>query len=249
MIEFIQDFKQRIKSAQGPKTKLCLALYRKILLADLPLPLAPYRCLCAIHLGIVYTLQTLLRVFYWTPMFKSRIQNQPKQLYLYCAMPLILGTLDIYIGNKCRIHGVTTFCGRASQAHRASLTIGDNVDISWQSTIAVGTEIIIDNNVRMAANVFLAGYPGHPLDPSDRAKGLSDTADQIGKIHLQQDVWLSTNVTVLAGVTIGRGSVIATGSVVTKDIPSGVLAGGIPARVIRPLAKADFQTQGEQHEN
>ncbi len=40
---------------------------------------------------------------------------------------------------------------------------------------------------------------------------------------------------VLGGVTIGNGSVIAAGSVVTKSIPENVFAGGVPARVIRPL--------------
>jgi len=43
------------------------------------------------------------------------------------------------------------------------------------------------------------------------------------------------DVIVLGGVTIGNGSVIAAGSVVTKSIPENVLAGGVPAKVIRPL--------------
>jgi maltose O-acetyltransferase len=40
-------------------------------------------------------------------------------------------------------------------------------------------------------------------------------------------------VTVLGGVTIGDGAVIGAGSVVSKDIPSGAIAVGVPARVIR----------------
>ena len=249
MIEFITHIKQQIKSGQGPKSKRFITLYKKLLLADIPLPLTLYRGLYVLHLAAANTLQGLMRILYWTPLFKTRLQNHPKQLYLYCGMPLILGALEITIGNNCRINGVTTFCGRASRTHRAQLQIGDNVDISWQSTIAVGTEIVIENNVRMAANVFLAGYPGHPLDPTARAQGLSDTVDQIGKIHLQQDVWLGSNVTVLAGVTIGRGCVIATGSVVTKDIRAGVLAAGNPARVIRQLDTSASTEQGEQYEN
>lgn len=37
------------------------------------------------------------------------------------------------------------------------------------------------------------------------------------------------------GVTIGKDTVVGAGSVVTKDLPSGVLAVGSPARVVRPL--------------
>jgi len=50
---------------------------------------------------------------------------------------------------------------------------------------------------------------------------------------------LAVNVTVLPGVTIGEGSIIAAGSVVTKDIPPFVLAGGVPARIIREYIVED----------
>lgn len=38
---------------------------------------------------------------------------------------------------------------------------------------------------------------------------------------------------ILPGVTIGDGCVIGSGSVVTKDVPSGCVAAGNPARIIR----------------
>ncbi|MBR2990075.1 MAG: hypothetical protein IKF51_01270, partial [Solobacterium sp.] len=41
------------------------------------------------------------------------------------------------------------------------------------------------------------------------------------------------------GVTIGDDSIIGAGSVVTRDIPSGVLAAGIPCRVLRELHEDD----------
>ena len=62
---------------------------------------------------------------------------------------------------------------------------------------------------------------------------------QCGDIVLEDDVWLATNVSVSAGVTIGRGTIVAAGSVVTKDLPAFVLAGGVPARVIRSLQADD----------
>lgn len=56
------------------------------------------------------------------------------------------------------------------------------------------------------------------------------------------NVWLGGGVIVCPGVTIGADTVVGAGSVVTKDLPSGVLAVGSPARVIRTLEPGE----GEQ---
>ncbi len=61
----------------------------------------------------------------------------------------------------------------------------------------------------------------------------------MGDIILEDDVWLATGVSVMAGVRIGRGTIVAAGSVVTHDLPAGVLAGGIPAQVIHSLEGGD----------
>lgn len=38
---------------------------------------------------------------------------------------------------------------------------------------------------------------------------------------------------------MGAGSVIGAGSVVTHDIPAGVIAAGVPCKVIRPITEKD----------
>lgn len=46
-------------------------------------------------------------------------------------------------------------------------------------------------------------------------------------------------MTVCPGVTIGDNCVIGAGSVVTRDIPEGSFAAGVPCRVIREITEAD----------
>ncbi|RWX52947.1 acyltransferase [Photobacterium chitinilyticum] len=188
-----------------------------------------------LHLAIKSTIHCILQKCYFTPMFISRLSQRPQSLQLDCGMPQILGPLTISLGEQCRLSGVSTLCGRVWGEHIPELIVGNNVDIGWQNTLAVGTRIQLDDNVRLAGKVFLAGFPGHPMEPHARACGKPDTQQQVGDIHLCRDVWLGTGVMVMAGVTIGAGSVVAAGSVITKDIPPGVLAGGNPARVIKNL--------------
>lgn len=73
----------------------------------------------------------------------------------------------------------------------------------------------------------------HPLEPQPRSRGWESAAP----ITLHDNVWLGAGVIVLPGVTIGADTVVGAGSVVTKDLPSGVVAVGTPARVVRDLAQ------------
>ena len=59
-----------------------------------------------------------------------------------------------------------------------------------------------------------------------------------GEIHIGDRSWLP-GATVNPSVTIGKDCVIGVGSVVTRDIPDGSLAAGVPARVLKENAYPD----------
>lgn len=203
---------------------------------DLPVIPGFHPVLRILHLATTQTLREAARVLYWTPLFRSRLQGSHRRLHIAgFGMPLVCGPVDIIVGDDCRFSNAVTISGRCTSPIRPKLLIGNNVGIGWQTTISVGSQIEFGDNVRIAGRAYFSGYPGHPLDATARAAGEPDTDDQVGEIILHSDVWLGTGCIILPGVEIGSGTVVAAGSVVTKSLPPGVIAAGMPAKVIRRL--------------
>jgi maltose O-acetyltransferase len=75
----------------------------------------------------------------------------------------------------------------------------------------------------------------HPIDPHVRRLGW-ETAQPI---VVGDNVWLSSGVIVCPGVTIGDDTVVGAGAVVTRDLPAGVVAYGVPARPVREIDERD----------
>ena len=73
------------------------------------------------------------------------------------------------------------------------------------------------------------------MDVEQRNEGLEVALP----ITIGNNVWIGAGTTVLGGVTIGDNTVIGAGSVVTKDIPSNVIALGVPCKVLREITEAD----------
>lgn len=89
--------------------------------------------------------------------------------------------------------------------------------------------IIIGDHVSLAPRVFMTAsdYRFEPDIPfREQPKRERD-------IKIGNDVWLGTGVVVTAGVEIGDGCIVGAGAVVTKDLPAGSIAAGVPARVIK----------------
>jgi acetyltransferase-like isoleucine patch superfamily enzyme len=224
-----------VKTSDHPIAKAMLSLYFGLRRFHLPVIPGVHIGLYVIRRLVISGISNVLRIVWYTPLFQSRLESPAPGLYLYGGMPLVLGPIRITMGANCRVAAAINIIGRANGAWRPELIVGDNVDVGWNTRISVGRRVVIGSNTRIAGSALFTGFPGHPLDHIARAKGESDTDDQVGDIVLEDDVWLASGVTISGGVRIGRGTVVAAGSVVTKDLPSFVLAGGVPAQVIRPL--------------
>lgn len=115
-----------------------------------------------------------------------------------------------------------------------NISVGDFFYSNHNLIITDGAAVTFGNNVFIAPNCCFTTAE-HAIDPQQRRDGL-----EIAKpITVGNNVWIGAGATVLAGVTIGDNSVIGAGSVVTKSIPGGVVAVGVPCKVMRKITEED----------
>ena len=118
-----------------------------------------------------------------------------------------------------------TDCGK-------NIHIGKNVFINMGCKFQDQGGIFIGDGALIGHNVVLATL-NHSLAVRDRQDLIP------GPIRIGKNAWIGSNVTILPGVTVGDGAVVAAGAVVTKDVPAYTVAGGVPARVLRPLTEEE----------
>ncbi|MDI4668057.1 acyltransferase [Pseudoalteromonas shioyasakiensis] len=230
-----ENIKQWLKSSDSPFAKSLFQFAKSIRNPQMWVIPGIHSFIYKLHLLVKKVVSELGRIFYYTPLFKSQIKGSKANLYLYSGMPQILGKLEISCNDNTRISGISTFCGRSHGSYTPKLIIGSNVDIGWQNAFSVGRKIVLEDDVRLAGRVFLAGFPGHPLNSERRALGEPDDECQVGDIIIKQGAWIGTGATVLAGVTIGEGAIVAASAVVTKDVPANTIVAGNPAKIVKQL--------------
>jgi acetyltransferase-like isoleucine patch superfamily enzyme len=121
-------------------------------------------------------------------------------------------------------------------AQGAEVTIGNECGLSGV-TICAAINVSIGNRCLLGADVLIADTDFHSVDTVQRRHLPTPAPSPSDSVRIGNDVFVGARAIILKGVTVGDGSVVGAGSVVTEDIPSGVIAAGNPARVIRPLGK------------
>lgn len=140
---------------------------------------------------------------------------------------------------------------RVSLLRRAGAKVGEGVRIGPSVKVNAPAGLTLHDRVGVARNACLDARGGltvgpdtlvgfesvllsftHRYDRTDipiREQGMEPSPVSIGS-----DVWVGARAFVLPGVSVGDSTIIGTGSIVTKSLPSGVIAAGAPAKVLRP---------------
>jgi carbonic anhydrase/acetyltransferase-like protein (isoleucine patch superfamily) len=128
-----------------------------------------------------------------------------------------------------------------------NVTLEENVSI-WFNVVVRGDveRIVIKKNTNVQDNVVI--HVTHFKNPTFIGENV--TIGHAAVIHgctIQDGALVGMNSVVLDRAVIGKGALVAAGSVVTPGtvVPDGMLAAGIPARVIRPLTDRDKEMVAE----
>ncbi|WP_206305111.1 hypothetical protein [Streptomyces sp. B29(2018)] len=129
-----------------------------------------------------------------------------------------------YLGQRLRIGA------GASMEENSVVRIGHRCQIAPDVTVNPTEPVVIGNEVGISAEVaiFTHGYhAGHPVRDGHRAA--------FAGVEIADGAWLGFRAVVLPGVRVGAGTVVAAAATVTRSLPAGVLAAGVPAQVKRVL--------------
>ncbi len=187
---------------------------------------------------IVNRLMTLfqsVRVLFYSALSTGHLKGHVQKLQpvLVLGKGVVEFEKDVSLGYFPSPFFLNGYIHLEARHEAASIIIGEGSQINNNFTaIAEHTLIRIGKRCLIGTNVEILDSDFHGIRVLSRN---SSDPKNAGPVVIGDDVFIGSNVKILKGVVIGGGSVIANGSVLVGSIPSGSIAGGNPARVIRAI--------------
>lgn len=103
--------------------------------------------------------------------------------------------------------------------------------LSGEGGLDIGEDVLIGPHAKLLS-------AGHAIDEGDAV--IARNRITRAQIVVGDGAWIGAGAIVLEGVRIGRGAVVAAGALVRQDVPDGMVAAGMPARLIRLRRSGQF---------
>jgi len=114
----------------------------------------------------------------------------------------------------------------------AGCVLGNGVAIGFGVHVGAGSWIRNNAVLAPATVVEETVFVGVNVSTTDTNGMEPGTGLSLEGVTLRRGCRVGSGVTFLPGVEVGEGAVVGAGSVVTKSVPAGAVAMGVPARVV-----------------
>lgn len=183
--------------------------------------------------GLPRRIANLLSALYHYAKWSPRFQHFGFRSRL--AKPDVLtNTAQIRIGNKVSIwRGSRIEAVGEARGPTPKIEIGDDTVIHLNFHCGAAESVKIGRDVLIAGRVYITDHDHVFNDPARPARWNDSLISS--PVVIEDGVWLGEGCVILKGVTVGTRSVVGANAVVTKNVPPGVVVGGIPAKVIKQI--------------
>lgn len=141
---------------------------------------------------------------------------------------LIFHPENIHIGSNVYVGHQTILKGY----HQNTMRIGAGTWIGQQCFFHSAGGLEIENSVGIGPQVKIITST-HALEDWPLNQPIIDAPLDFAPVRIGQGTDIGVGATILPGVKIGAFTQIGAGAVVSTDIPSGVIAAGVPAKILR----------------
>ena len=146
---------------------------------------------------------------------------------------LVFHAETITIGGGCYVGHYAIVKGY----HNSRLSIAEGCWIGQHAFLHSAGGLTVEANVGIGPGVRIL-TSAHDIN-RERGRPIMQRPLDFAPVRLGEGSDIGTGAIVLPGVEIGARSQIAAGAVVTRSIPEGVVAGGVPAKVLRTIEPDD----------
>ena len=121
---------------------------------------------------------------------------------------------------------------QAASLRHPSAWMGASVELGLGTLMAPNTLVTTRSRIGAHCILNVKASVSHDCVVGDYSN-INPGATLAGDVHLGEGCFVGAGATIIEKKQIGAWTIIGAGSVVTKDLPDGVTAVGVPARIIR----------------
>ena len=121
-----------------------------------------------------------------------------------------------------------------SREYYRNLSVGNDCYFGRELFLDLQDRVEIEDQVTISHRVMILTHTDAGTSP---LKDIAIPTSQ-APVIIRRGAYIGANVTILEGVEIGESSIVGAGAVVTRSIPRGTVAVGVPAKPIRSVQPA-----------